>query len=137
MPRRFATSSAHFFSSGSSAERNLLAHLSMGPSMVTSTVSLALAESFSTSGGILKSWARATIGNATSTVHNSVFVFLILMDLLLHRSVLFFVHMDLVHVDLVDFRFRELQLTAGDAERQHQLLFRGFAFGALTLEVAV
>src|SRR5215831_1904880 len=99
MPRRFATNSAHFFSSGSSAERNLLAHLSMGPSMVTSTVSLALAESFSTSAGIFKSWARAVAGVAASRIHNSVF----LIELLLHLSVL-----GLVHVDVVYFRLREL-----------------------------
>src|SRR5215471_11359026 len=104
MPRRFATSSAHFFSCGSSAERNLLAHLSMGPSIVTSTVSLALAESFSTSGGILKSWARAATGSVASAIHNSVFRIV----LLLHLVVL-----SIVHTNVVYLRFRELQLAAG------------------------
>src|SRR5579863_1481684 len=67
MPFRLATTLAACFSSGSSALRNLAAQRSMGPSMLTSTVSLALDESFWTSAGILMSCARAYSGIASST----------------------------------------------------------------------
>src|SRR5580704_2909831 len=129
MPFRLATSLAHFCSSGSSADRNLLAQRSMGPSMVTSTVSLALAESFSTSGGILMSWARTNPADASHSASASIIlVFVSIIGLLLDL-------LDPGLIDLVHFRFRELQFATSDAEGQHQALLGGLALGAFASQV--
>src|SRR5579863_6273650 len=136
MPLRFATSLAAFSSSGSSAERNLLAQRSMGPSMVTSTVSLALAERFSMPGGIFTSCANALDARRSGMSHRIVFIFIArfvfirFMDLLLHLPGLV-----RIHIHLVDFRFRQLQFAAGDAQGQHQSLLGGLAFRALAAQV--
>src|SRR5258706_1926910 len=128
---RFATSLAAFSSSGSSAERNLLAQRSMGPSMVASTVSLALEERLSMLGGILMSCVMAVdarSGRSQRIVFILVasFIFNRCMDLLLHLPGLV-----LIHVHLVDFRFGQLQFAAGDAKGQHQPLLGGFTLGTL------
>src|SRR5271155_2686622 len=122
MPFKLATSLAALASSGSSAERNLLAQWSMGPSMVTSTVSLALEDSFWMSGGIGTSCARTNAAEASSGMsHNifiAIFLVILIMDLLLDLPVLTRIH-------FVHFRFRQLQLAAGDAQSKHQAMLRG------------
>src|ERR1051326_7550250 len=125
MPLRFATNLAAFSSSGSSAERNLLAQRSMGPSMVTSTVSLALEERLSMLGGILTSCAKA-VDTRSGTSQRIAFIFVIIVDLLLHLPGLV-----LVHIHFVDFCFCQLQLAAGDTQCQHQTLLGGFPLSAL------
>ena len=102
--------------------------------MVTSTVSLARAESFSMAGGIAASrvgasWfcapcARITGDTSTSSSNSSSIFF---MGLLLILSLL-----GLACIDFVDPRLGELQLAACDAEGQHQALLRGFSLGALS-----
>src|SRR5580704_6075183 len=119
----------------------------MGPSMFTSTVSFALALSFSTSVGILISCARTRAGSPSSRMsNNSGFRMALLLRgftsryrFLFSASVLALAAMGrvLICVDLVHLRSGELQLAAGNAQRQHQPLLGGFAFGALPLGVLV
>src|SRR5579863_1043107 len=131
MPFRLATSLAALASSGSSAERNLLAQWSMGPSMVTSTVSLAFADSFWMSGGIGTSCACTIAAVANSgmshniLVANFIAILIMIMDLLLDLPVLVF-----IRIHLVNFGLRQLQLASRNAQREHQALLGRFAFGA-------
>src|SRR5208337_4540087 len=134
MPLRLATSLAASWSSGSSAERNLLAQRSMGPSMVTSTVSLALAESFSTSSGILMSCARAAAELASSSTNHVTILF---MGSLLFLLVPGLVRWNVIDINLVNLRLRELELAASNAKGQNQLLLGGLPFGVLTLDIPV
>src|SRR5579871_881495 len=126
MLRKFATSLAHFCSSGSSAERNLLAQRSIGPSIVTSTVSLALAESFSTSVGILISCAPDDAENQSKSMNSSfgLFIGLVLFLLVLGR----------VRLGLDHFGAGTLQLAACDAKSQYKLLLGCFAPGLFPLD---
>src|SRR5579863_521826 len=162
IPFRLATTLAACFSSGSSALRNLAAQRSMGPSMLTSTVSLALAESFCTSAGILMSWPDALGGSATNRARaiardsaaeralcrqvvifiavSITFALLIVLFpflLVLGPAGVVFVRIDFIGINLVDPGPGELQLASCDAQSQKQALFGRFSLGALASHVAV